>query len=176
MILSKVGTVRGIKHRSLQEEERSQCVVYLTSLGVIRNTLQRCSNVSKIFRNFFVRVVEKDLYLCPEYKAELEARLDTPLSSLKLPIVFLRGVFLGDEAGLLRLNEAGELRPLVAGLRDKEAVARREECPGCGGAGWRPCGSCGGGGVTTNIWHGAVRLRCTHCSNTSPGLVRCTSC
>ena len=41
------------------------------------------------------RVVEKDLYLCPEYKAELEARLDTPLSSLKLPIVFLRGVFLG---------------------------------------------------------------------------------
>ena len=41
------------------------------------------------------RVVEKDLYLCPEYKAELEARLDTPLSSLKLPIVFLRGAFLG---------------------------------------------------------------------------------
>ena len=40
-----------------------------------------------------------------------------------------------DEAGLLRLNEAGELRPLVAGLRDKEAVARREECLCCGGAG-----------------------------------------
>ena len=41
------------------------------------------------------RVVEKDLYLCPEYKTELEARLDTPLSNLKLPIVFLRGAFLG---------------------------------------------------------------------------------
>ena len=41
------------------------------------------------------RVVEKDLYLCPEYKTELEARLNTPLSSLKLPIVFLRGAFLG---------------------------------------------------------------------------------
>ena len=164
------------------------------------------------------RVVEKDLYLCPEYKAELEARLDTPLSSLKLPIVFLRGAFLGVTIRIwswrivniyLLTNfsprtrpgccawtrpgsfgrwwpASGTRRPWPGGRSARAAAARGELWLAEAGhvtpvltsdwSRWRPCGSCGGGGVTTNIWHGAVRLRCTHCSNTSPGLVRCTSC
>ena len=44
-----------IYFQSLADEEDGRCVVYLTSLGVIRDTIQRCSNVSKILRNLFVR-------------------------------------------------------------------------------------------------------------------------
>ena len=78
MILSKeTGTIRGIRHRvkqirmdildslncddnildeaALAEQERGRCVVYLTSLGVIRETVQRCHDIRKIFRNMFVR-------------------------------------------------------------------------------------------------------------------------
>ena len=41
--------------QSLANEEAGRCVVYLTSLGVIRDTIQRCNNVRKILRNLFVR-------------------------------------------------------------------------------------------------------------------------
>ena len=77
-----------------------------------------------------------------------------------------------DEEGLMRLNERGELRRLMSALRDKEGVER--VCRGCGGCGHTPCHTCGGSRVSTNMWHGSVKLRCTQCD--MAGLVRCSLC
>jgi len=156
----------------LMAAEQGQCVVYLTSLGVIRNTIQRCSNVRKIFRNMFVRIVEKDLYIRGDYKAELETRLETNLSSLKLPLIFLNGNLIGDESVLERLNETGELKDMVRTLRDKEGVQR--VCQVCGDTRVTPCPGCRGSKVGTNMWHGRVKLKCTICD--MAGLVSCDMC
>ena len=83
----------------------------------------------------------------------------------------INGLF-QDEAGLVRLNETGELRRLLSPLRDKAGV--EAVCRACGGCGHKPCPVCGGGRVTTNMWHGSVKLRCTVCDMS--GLVRCTMC
>ena len=77
-----------------------------------------------------------------------------------------------DEAGLVRLNETGELRRLMTPLRDKAGVER--VCGVCGGCGHTPCPMCGGSTVSTNMWHGSVKLRCTTCDTS--GLVRCSLC
>ena len=37
------------------ERERDKCIIYVTSLGVIRRTIQRCCNIRKILRNLCVR-------------------------------------------------------------------------------------------------------------------------
>ena len=69
-ILSVRGTVRGIKNRvragiatfarelnsaSEFSEEYGQCIMYVTSLGIVRATKTRCSMVRKILRNLSVR-------------------------------------------------------------------------------------------------------------------------
>jgi len=196
MIVSKEGTVRGIRHRvskikmdmmgslhidqdkcllqkqTLIEQEQGQCVVYLTSLGVVRDTIQRCSNVRKILRNLCIRVIEKDLYVRGHFKTELETRLEIRLKKIRLPLVFLNGQFLGDDAELERMNEAGELREMMEPLRDRAAVER--VCVGCGGYRVVPCPGCGGSRVGSNMWHGSVKLRCTLCDMS--GLVTCQMC
>ena len=54
-IIQTLANTNAIYFQSLADEEDGRCVIYLTSLGVIRDTTQRCSNVSKILRNLFVR-------------------------------------------------------------------------------------------------------------------------
>ena len=39
------------------ERERDKCIIYVTSLGVVRRTIQRCCNIRKILRNLCVRSV-----------------------------------------------------------------------------------------------------------------------
>ena len=41
--------------QTFRELERDRCVIYVTSLGVVRRTLQRCCNIRKILRNLCVR-------------------------------------------------------------------------------------------------------------------------
>ena len=134
------------------------------------------------------RVLEKDLYLSRDYRTEISARLEGGYSDLALPLVFISGELLGDAEVVEKLNETGELRSVLASYRDKEAV--ESVCRQCGDYRWsggnfvtvklmiscrmHPCPACSGSKVGTNIWHGAVKLKCTQCEET--GLVKCTLC
>ena len=41
--------------QSITNEEYGQCIMYVTTLGIVRNTKARCSSVRKILRNLSVR-------------------------------------------------------------------------------------------------------------------------
>ena len=45
----------------LHNEEYGQCVLYVSSLGIVRATKARCSMVRKILRNLSVRSPREDI-------------------------------------------------------------------------------------------------------------------
>ena len=45
------------------ENERGRVVVYVTSLGVVREMLANCIKVRQIMRNLLVKIVEKDIFM-----------------------------------------------------------------------------------------------------------------
>jgi len=189
-IMSVKGTVRGVRNRVktgiatfLQDQKKKNyiategglCVVFVTSLGVVRETRTRCSSVRKILRNLCVRVSERDVLMSREHYLDLRDRLGiSDLSTqIDLPQVFLNGQLLGDAALMERINESGELRKLVKPLQDPVGV--QNVCGKCGGFGMFPCPSCDGS--KKSGWrstHNTIILRCTHCDE--GGLVRCDQC
>ena len=104
-------------------------VVYVTSLGIVREMLANCIKVRQIMRNLLVKIVEKDIFMSRAYQQELRQRMDqihitnngkSALSNnksllpaaaaadfLSVPQIFVEGQYLGvREAQLykMRLN------------------------------------------------------------------------
>uniref|UniRef100_A0A0K2TM56 Glutaredoxin domain-containing protein n=1 Tax=Lepeophtheirus salmonis TaxID=72036 RepID=A0A0K2TM56_LEPSM len=120
-IRSHKGTVRGVKNRVragiatfLQEKkvknyvdrEAGRVVVYLSTLGVIRETWARCFEVRKILRTLMVKAEEKDVFMSRDNQIELMERMRT--SEVRLPQVFVEGQYLGDADIIMRMNETVE--------------------------------------------------------------------
>ncbi|QQP49201.1 Uncharacterized protein FKW44_009765, partial [Caligus rogercresseyi] len=53
------------------EKESGRVVVYLTTLGVIRETWARCFEVRKILRTLMVKAEEKDVFMSRTHQIEL---------------------------------------------------------------------------------------------------------
>ena len=55
-------------------------VVYVTSVQAVRSTYDECKRVIQILRNMNVMFQQKDIFLHPDYRKELQERLgiDTP--------------------------------------------------------------------------------------------------
>ncbi|KAI7801766.1 putative glutaredoxin domain-containing cysteine-rich protein 1 [Triplophysa rosa] len=110
-ILSKNGTVRGVKHKVSAGQilfenlatnsgpeltlEFGRIVIYTTSFRVVRTTFERCELVRKIFQNHSVRFIEKNIALDSEYGKELEMRCKRVGEPPSLPVVFIGGHYLG---------------------------------------------------------------------------------
>ena len=75
------------------EQEKGRVVVYITTLGVIRNTHERCQSIRKVLENHSILCEKKDLFLSRETQIELQKRLRT--RQIILPQVFLEGQYLG---------------------------------------------------------------------------------
>ena len=85
--------------------------MYVTTLGIVRNTKARCSSVRKILRNLSVRylilcnvlmhlemliasrVYEKDVFMSVNHCMDLKQRLGS--AEINLPQVFVHGHLLG---------------------------------------------------------------------------------
>ena len=52
--------------------EEGECVMYLTSLGIVRSTQERCNMVRKILRNMCVRWAIQSKYLIFSLKVDLK--------------------------------------------------------------------------------------------------------
>uniref|UniRef100_A0A3B3HVV4 Glutaredoxin and cysteine rich domain containing 1 n=1 Tax=Oryzias latipes TaxID=8090 RepID=A0A3B3HVV4_ORYLA len=128
-ILSKNGTVRGVKHKVsagqtlFENLPNSNCmelsvefgriVIYTTSFRVVRTTFERCELVRKIFQNHRMKFVEKNIALDSEFGKELEQRCRRVGEPPSLPVVFIDGHYLGGAEKILAMNESGELRDLL---------------------------------------------------------------
>ncbi|KAL6117542.1 grxcr1 [Pungitius sinensis] len=189
-ILSKNGTVRGVKHKvsagqTLFENlpnynsmaislEFGRIVIYTTSFRVVRTTFERCQLVRKIFQNHRVRFVEKNIALDSEYGKELEERCNRVGEPPSLPVVFIDGHYLGGAEKILSMNESGELQDLLTKI---ERVQQPQTCQTCGGYAFVPCPMCHGSkmSVFRNCFTDSFKaLKCTSCNEN--GLQPCVSC
>ncbi|XP_030048485.1 glutaredoxin domain-containing cysteine-rich protein 1 isoform X1 [Microcaecilia unicolor] len=156
-ILSKNGTIRGVKHKVSAGQalfdnlakvfqlsnslEYGRIVIYTTSLRVVRNTFERCEIVRKIFQNHRVKFEEKNIALNIDYGKELDDRCRMVSEVPSLPVVFIDGHYLGGAEKILSMNESGELQDLLTKI---ERVQHPHACTACGGYGFRPCSVCHG--------------------------------
>jgi len=185
-IRSVRGTVRGVKNRvragiatflqdqtakNYSESEQGRCVVYVTSIGIVRETKARCTAIRNIFRNMLIRYDERDVFMSRDHLQELTHRLGGRAGAL--PQVFLHGQHLGDASTVERLNESGALRKLLKPLQDPVLVS--SICSKCGGYAMLPCPVCSGSKKSgqANLFN-RTALRCTNCDE--GGLVRCDLC
>ncbi|XP_026212999.1 glutaredoxin domain-containing cysteine-rich protein 1 [Anabas testudineus] len=189
-ILSKNGTVRGVKHKvsagqTLFENlpnfnimglslEFGRIVIYTTSFRVVRTTFERCELVRKIFQNHRVKFLEKNIALDCEYGKELEERCKRVGEPPSLPVVFIDGHYLGGAEKILGMNESGELQDLLTKI---ERVQHPQTCQTCGGFAFVPCPMCHGSkmSVFRNCFTDSFKaLKCTSCNEN--GLQPCVSC
>ncbi|KAJ8335707.1 hypothetical protein SKAU_G00390490 [Synaphobranchus kaupii] len=114
-ILSKNGTVRGVKHKVSAGQvlfnnlssvygpsvkvEFGQIVIYTTGIRVVRNTFERCELVRKIFQNHRIKFLEKNMALNGEFSKELEERCRKVGETPSIPVVFIDGHYLGVKLG-----------------------------------------------------------------------------
>ncbi|KAG9272453.1 glutaredoxin domain-containing cysteine-rich protein 1 [Astyanax mexicanus] len=189
-ILSKNGTVRGVKHKVSAGQilfdnltkvsgpeltlEFGRIVIYTTSFRVVRTTFERCELVRKIFQNHRVKFMEKNIALDSDYGKELEARCKRVGEPPSLPVVFIDGHYLGGAEKILGMNESGELQDLLIKI---ERVQHPHACQTCGGFAFVPCSMCHGSkmSVFRNCFTDSFKaLKCTACNEN--GLQPCPSC
>ncbi|NXG45330.1 GRCR1 protein, partial [Psilopogon haemacephalus] len=196
-ILSKNGTVRGVKHKVSAGQalfdnlakvfqvggvstvpEFGRIVIYTTSLRVVRNTFERCELVRKIFQNHRVKFEEKNIALNSDYGKELDERCRRVCEVPSLPVVFIDGHYLGVILIVLELMLADEVTFLFSlTLFFGQRVQHPHECLSCGGFGFLPCSACHGSkmSVFRNCFTDSFKaLKCTACNEN--GLQRCQSC
>ncbi|KAL2077704.1 hypothetical protein ACEWY4_027208 [Coilia grayii] len=189
-ILSKNGTVRGVKHKVSAGQQHfdnltkvtgpdmtvefGRIVIYTTSFRVVRATFERCEIVRKIFQNHRVKFVDKNIALDSDYGKELEERCKRVGVPPSLPAVFIDGQYLGGAEKILAMNESGELQDLLTKI---ERVQLPTTCQGCGGFAFVPCQMCHGSKMSINrncFTDNFKALKCTSCNEN--GLQACPVC
>uniref|UniRef100_A0A8B9NRA0 Glutaredoxin and cysteine rich domain containing 1 n=1 Tax=Accipiter nisus TaxID=211598 RepID=A0A8B9NRA0_9AVES len=183
-ILSKNGTVRGVKHKVSAGQALFDNLAKVFQVGdaalpalrILQRTYERgeCELVRKIFQNHRVKFEEKNIALNSDYGKELDERCRRVCEVPSLPVVFIDGHYLGGAEKILLMNESGELQDLLTKI---ERVQHPHECPSCGGFGFLPCSACHGSkmSVFRNCFTDSFKaLKCTACNEN--GLQRCRSC
>ncbi|XP_075155969.1 uncharacterized protein LOC142229305 [Haematobia irritans] len=188
-IRSNKGTVRGVKNRvrngiatflqlqqpnmkNFKEKDSGKVVLYTTSMGIIRDTYAKCSNVKQILRTLLVKFEERDVFMSVEYQQEIKERMHSEI--IQVPQLFVEGQHIGDAETVERLNESGELRQL---LKAYKSIATTYTCQTCGGYRLLPCPSCKGSKKSVHRNHFTaefVALKCMNCDEV--GLVKCHNC
>ncbi|XP_020284334.1 glutaredoxin domain-containing cysteine-rich protein CG31559-like isoform X2 [Pseudomyrmex gracilis] len=186
-IRSAKGTVRGVKNRvragiatflqtptskAYVEREKGKVVLYMTSLGIVRETFTNCMKMKQILWTNMVKYDEADLFRDTDLQTELKDRIN--LEVLTLPQLFVDGQHIGGIDTVERLNESGELRRILEPYQCKDACA---VCTYCGGFQRLLCPVCHGSkrSVHRNDFTVEfVALKCAKCDVF--GMIRCPHC
>ena len=62
--------------QSFADTEKGKVVMYVTTLGVVRDHLARCQKVRHILRTLLIRVEERDIFMCRRHQLELRDRIN----------------------------------------------------------------------------------------------------
>ncbi|XP_022165951.1 glutaredoxin domain-containing cysteine-rich protein CG12206-like [Myzus persicae] len=186
-IRSAKGTIRGVKNRvragiatflqpktnkTWQEKEAGKVVLYTTTMGIVRDTYQRCLQVRQILRTHLVKYVERDVFMSREVQKEIRERLGG--DTISVPQLFVEGNLIGDAEAVERLNESGELRSILKPFKSPDACTT---CQVCGGYRLLPCPMCNGSKKSVHRNHFTtemIALKCMNCDEV--GLVQCYAC
>ncbi|KAG8641699.1 hypothetical protein MANES_12G023000v8 [Manihot esculenta] len=144
-------------------QDDHKIILYFTSLGIVRRTLEDCRTVRSILRGFHVPIDERDLSMDAEYLDEIQ--MISASKKVRLPAVFLGGKYLGGAEEINEMNESGELSKLIGGLPFVEnniKIKFNSVCDVCGGLRYVLCAQCNG---SHKIYSEKYGFRtCTSCS------------
>lgn len=76
-----------------QEKEAGKVVLYTTTMGIVRDTYQRCLQVRQILRTHLVKYVERDVFMSREVQKEIRERLGG--DTIAVPQLFVEGNLIG---------------------------------------------------------------------------------
>ncbi|KAH7645022.1 glutaredoxin domain-containing cysteine-rich protein [Dermatophagoides farinae] len=99
-----------IGQRNFIEEEQNRCILYVTTLAIIRKTLSDSKGLQSILKNHFIQFELRDVYINDQYRQELIERLN---GKLIIPSLFIDGQFIGSFTQIEKLNETGQLISLL---------------------------------------------------------------
>lgn len=77
--------------RNFVKEERNKCVLYTTTLGVVRKTFESCRKMRAILYQNLIVYEERDVYLNSDFREELMERHEL----VEIPSLFVKGKYLG---------------------------------------------------------------------------------
>uniref|UniRef100_A0A1B0AHV3 Glutaredoxin domain-containing protein n=1 Tax=Glossina pallidipes TaxID=7398 RepID=A0A1B0AHV3_GLOPL len=77
-----------------KEKDSGKVVLYTTSMGIIRDTYAKCSNVKQILRTLLVKFEERDVFMSLEYQQEIKERMHSDI--IKVPQLFVEGQHIGE--------------------------------------------------------------------------------
>ncbi|CAG7820862.1 unnamed protein product [Allacma fusca] len=220
-IMSEKGTIRGVKNRvrdgiatflqstdvkTFSDKEQGRVVVYVTSMGVVRDTFQRCQKVKQILRTLLVKFDERDCYMNRSIQDEIRQRLpsrfnmkisanvnngssnSTQLSSAEacnknltsgFNNIPLPQVFLeGQYLGdAEKIEKLNETGELRDLLRPYKSLSVLTTCDRCGGFRMLPCPICNGSKKSVHRNHFTTEFVALKCMHCDPsGLVNCDLC
>jgi len=187
----RCGSVRGVRNgvkrtigqlllqcqwtKNYEEEDRGKVVIYMTSLGVVRRTWERCRQAVAILENHMVKFERRDLGFNPQLKNEFQNRLGNDPVLCDLPAIFVDGRYFGGVDVLEKWSECGLLKPFLEPY--KRSSNQRSLCQKCYGFCYYPCTACRGSKKSPTVINCQIdspRLKCTRCDY--GGLVPCNEC
>lgn len=68
-------------------------VIYSTTMGIVRDTYAKCSNVKQILRTLLVKFEERDVFMSTEFQQEIKDRMQS--EEIKVPQLFVDGQYIG---------------------------------------------------------------------------------
>ncbi|XP_019424789.1 PREDICTED: uncharacterized protein At3g28850-like isoform X2 [Lupinus angustifolius] len=141
-------------------------VIYTTTLRGIRKTFEDCNKVRAIVESFNVFVVERDVSMHSGFKEELRKLMGT--KEVKVPVMFVKGKFIGGAEEVVKLEEEDKLGALFEGI--PKALG---ECKWCGGVRFVMCMECDGSCKVLDE-DKKKSVRCSQCNEN--GIIQCPIC
>lgn len=79
--------------QSYKEKDAGKVVVYTTTMGIVRETYQKCVMVKKILRTLLIKYEERDVFMSSEFQDEIRDRMRS--DHILVPQVFVDGQHIG---------------------------------------------------------------------------------
>ena len=76
IVLSEQNREKEFQYEGKEGTEKGKIVMYVTTLGVVRDHLARCQKVRHILRTLLIRVEERDIFMCKRHQVELQDRIN----------------------------------------------------------------------------------------------------
>ncbi|CAK8544081.1 unnamed protein product [Lathyrus sativus] len=141
-------------------------VIYTTTLRGIRKTFEDCNKVRSIIESYCVCLRERDVSMDSGFKEELKKLMG--MKQVQVPVVFVKGRFIGGVDEVVKLEDEEKLGVLLEGIPEALGV-----CEGCGGMRFVMCKECNG---SCKVLDEKMKksVKCGYCNEN--GIIRCSIC
>lgn len=141
-------------------------VIYTTTLRGIRKTFEDCNKVRSIIESYCVCLRERDVSMDSGFKEELKKLMG--MKQVQVPVVFVKGRFIGGVDEVVKLEDEEKLGVLLEGIPTALGV-----CEGCGGMRFVMCKECNG---SCKVLDEKMKksVKCGYCNEN--GIIRCSIC